>query len=262
MYKSIKINNFRGFKEFEMDNLGRVNLIAGVNNVGKTALLEAIFLHCGAYNPALTLKIDSFRGFGQIHVEFDRSRLEKSPWDSLFHDFDKSRKIEINGKFTDGSVRNIGLQIVRPSGESPEKGPIIQYGPSALKNPPLDTENTIVLKLNYEEFTKKKSKMNHGSSFLSIGPGGVGTPIIKQPPFPAAFLPARYRPPPEEDAKWFSDLEVVGQHDMLLVSLKLIEPKLKRVAVVATGGAPVLFGDIGLKQMLPLAYMGDGMSVC
>lgn len=260
MYKSVKINNFKGFKEFELDNIDRINLIAGLNNVGKTALLEAIFLHCGAYNPSLTLSIDKFRGIEKIHVEFTGAS-EKSPWDSLFNNFDKSRKIEIKGEFTEGYSRKIGLQVVRPSGESPEKGPIIQYGPSALRNYPLDTENTIVLRLNYEEFTGKKiNKKNSGASFLSIGPNGVSTPMVKRPPFSTIFVPARYRIPPEEDAKRFGDLEVVGQQDMLLDALKLIEPKLKRVAVVATSGVPVLYGDIGLSQMLPLPYMGDGMS--
>jgi AAA15 family ATPase/GTPase len=47
---------------------------------------------------------------------------------------------------------------------------------------------------------------------------------------------------------------------MLLDALTLIEPRLKRIAVVATGDAPVLYGDIGLSQMLQLANMGDGMS--
>jgi hypothetical protein len=260
MYKSIKINNFRGFQEFRLDNIDKINLIAGVNNVGKTALLEAIFLHCGAYNPSLTLNLDKFRGFEQIHVEFG-SGSEKSPWDSLFNNFDISKKIEIKGYFTDDFVRKIGLQVVRPSGESPEKGPIIQYSPSALRNLPLDTENTIVLRLNYEEFTGKKlNKKKSGASFLSIGPNGVSTPIVKRSPFSAIFIPARYRIPLEEDAKRFGNLDVVGQQNMLTDALKLIEPKLKRIAVVASGGVPVLYGDIGLSQMLRLPYMGDGMS--
>ena len=56
MYKSFKIKNFRCFKELAITSFKRVNLIAGLNNVGKTALLEALFLHCGATNPELTFK--------------------------------------------------------------------------------------------------------------------------------------------------------------------------------------------------------------
>ncbi|HIH36994.1 MAG TPA: ATP-binding protein [Methanocellales archaeon] len=259
MYKYIKIKKFKGFQEFAMVNMSRINLIAGVNNVGKTAFLEAMFLHCGAYNPTLTLTLDSFRGLDKIHVEF--SGLERSPWDSLFNKFDKSEKIEIEGGFMEGSVRKISLQVVHPSDELIEKDSVIKYGISTRRNLSLDTKNAILLKLKYEESSgKKSSKKKTGTSLLRIGPDGVSAPITKSPPFPAIFLPARFRIPPEEDAKRFSNLEVFDQQNMLLDVLKLIEPRLKRIAVVATGAAPILYGDIGFSQMLQLPNMGDGMS--
>ena len=42
MYKSFHVKNFRCFKDLQINDLGRVNLIAGKNNTGKTALMEAI----------------------------------------------------------------------------------------------------------------------------------------------------------------------------------------------------------------------------
>jgi len=42
---SLRIQNFRTFKDLTIDRLGRVNLIVGKNNVGKTSLLEAINLY-------------------------------------------------------------------------------------------------------------------------------------------------------------------------------------------------------------------------
>jgi AAA15 family ATPase/GTPase len=44
MLSSLNVTNFRGFERLEIPKLARVNLIGGVNNSGKTALLEAIFL--------------------------------------------------------------------------------------------------------------------------------------------------------------------------------------------------------------------------
>ena len=44
MLTSLTLKNFRGFTDFKIPKLARVNLIGGVNNAGKTALLEAIFL--------------------------------------------------------------------------------------------------------------------------------------------------------------------------------------------------------------------------
>jgi ABC-type dipeptide/oligopeptide/nickel transport system ATPase component len=44
MLKSLKIENFRGFESFELKQLGRINLLVGENNSGKTSVLEAIQL--------------------------------------------------------------------------------------------------------------------------------------------------------------------------------------------------------------------------
>ena len=42
--QSLSIQDFRGFHRFEMKDLGRINLLVGTNNCGKTTVLEAINL--------------------------------------------------------------------------------------------------------------------------------------------------------------------------------------------------------------------------
>jgi AAA15 family ATPase/GTPase len=44
MLRSLKIENFRCFPSFELKQLGRVNLLVGKNNSGKTSILEGINL--------------------------------------------------------------------------------------------------------------------------------------------------------------------------------------------------------------------------
>ena len=51
MLKSIKITGYRGFSEFEMSNLGRVNLLVGKNNSGKTSALEGLYLLASRGSP-------------------------------------------------------------------------------------------------------------------------------------------------------------------------------------------------------------------
>ena len=41
---SINIKEYKCFKNFELDKISQINIITGGNNVGKTALLEAIFI--------------------------------------------------------------------------------------------------------------------------------------------------------------------------------------------------------------------------
>jgi len=42
--KNIEIKNFKCFEDFKAEGFGRVNLIGGKNNVGKTAFMEAIYI--------------------------------------------------------------------------------------------------------------------------------------------------------------------------------------------------------------------------
>ncbi|MDQ7086176.1 MAG: AAA family ATPase [Sulfurovum sp.] len=42
--KQIEIKNFKCFEDFKAEGFGRVNLIGGKNNVGKTAFMEAIYI--------------------------------------------------------------------------------------------------------------------------------------------------------------------------------------------------------------------------
>jgi len=44
MISSISIDGYRGFEHFEMPDLGRINLLVGTNNSGKTSLLEVVSL--------------------------------------------------------------------------------------------------------------------------------------------------------------------------------------------------------------------------
>jgi hypothetical protein len=52
MISSIRIEGYRGFEYFEMNDLGRINLLVGTNNSGKTSVLEAIYLLSSVGDPA------------------------------------------------------------------------------------------------------------------------------------------------------------------------------------------------------------------
>lgn len=50
---SLEIRNFRGFQHLTIEHLGRVNLIVGKNNIGKSSLLEALLLFARRGSPKL-----------------------------------------------------------------------------------------------------------------------------------------------------------------------------------------------------------------
>jgi len=65
--KSIEITNFRGIKSFKLDRLGKINIFVGRNSVGKTTLLEALFLNTGG-NIDNIKQIEGFRGLNNDKI--------------------------------------------------------------------------------------------------------------------------------------------------------------------------------------------------
>ena len=99
MYKSFTIKNYRCFDDITVEPLARVNLIAGENNVGKTALLEALFIHY-ANDPRIAVVVESIRGVGYRRGEFLLN---------LFYGFDSEKTIFLSGK--DVTDKMLGLEI-------------------------------------------------------------------------------------------------------------------------------------------------------
>ncbi len=65
--QDITVVKYRALRDLRLEKVGRVNLIAGVNNSGKTSLLEALYL--------LAKQTDRF-GIGEINLLRDTSYLE------------------------------------------------------------------------------------------------------------------------------------------------------------------------------------------
>ena len=52
---SLEIRRFRVFHHLRLEKLGRVNLIVGQNNVGKSSLLEALQVYANRAHPSFSL---------------------------------------------------------------------------------------------------------------------------------------------------------------------------------------------------------------
>nr|BAL54916.1 ATPase [uncultured Acetothermia bacterium] len=250
MYRSFIVRNFRCFHSLAMQDLGRFNLIAGKNNVGKTALLEAFFLHCGAWNPELALRLNAFRGIEMVKIEFGGWR--ETPWDTLFKDFDTSRSLELEGDDEFTGHRTLSLKLIRdPSELAQLRISVLHSNGSALGS----SEAAQVLELEYHQDKQV------GKYYMIFDPKGPRVePIPPPPPFPAFFLGARMRIPGKEEAEHFGNLDSRGEQEVFLRVLRIIEPRLQRVFVRVIAGEPVLYGDIGLTRSIPLPLMGEGMA--
>ena len=57
MLDSLMIKNFRSLADLKVEKLGRVNLIVGKNNSGKSSVLEALRIHAGNAQPDVLVSI-------------------------------------------------------------------------------------------------------------------------------------------------------------------------------------------------------------
>jgi AAA15 family ATPase/GTPase len=92
MITSIDIKHFRCFDQFSLSGFKRINLIGGMNNAGKTVLLEAVQLGCAPVNENIFESINA-RVQGKIG-EMSKNNPEIL-FNSLFYQEDKTKPFEI-----------------------------------------------------------------------------------------------------------------------------------------------------------------------
>lgn len=98
--KRLNLTYFRGFGSFVLDGLKPFTIIAGRNNVGKTSILEGLY-YLAQRNMAVTP--------GQL-VLSRQMGLARRELSSLFLNMDDNGEILIQGEFSDGSYRSVGLE--------------------------------------------------------------------------------------------------------------------------------------------------------
>jgi AAA15 family ATPase/GTPase len=91
MINYISINNFRCFEQTQIGGFGHVNLIGGLNNSGKTALLEAILLSEYPTTNALSV-------IRNLRKETFERNSNLNPWRFLFYNKEDSLEIQIKTK--------------------------------------------------------------------------------------------------------------------------------------------------------------------
>lgn len=114
MLKSLKIKNFRCFRTFELPRLGKLNLLVGTNNSGKTSILEAIQL-LNAQSSLESLR-EVMIGRGEYILSDDRNSSRELDIRHLFygHEISESSQFTILGNNHDGTDHN-GIEKITVS---------------------------------------------------------------------------------------------------------------------------------------------------
>ena len=104
----IKIQNFRCFKELEVNGFKRVNLIGGKNNTGKTSLLEALLLY---FYPLPIAAISLKQNRKESHRITPKFSINE--WNSLFYNQNTENNICIRGCFEYLNEQTIKISVTQ-----------------------------------------------------------------------------------------------------------------------------------------------------
>ena len=268
MYTSFSIENFRLFDQLTVEPLARVNLIAGQNNAGKTALLEALWLHSGPNIPDLGVRMSGFRGIPSANP----ARFLHD----LFYDFDPDRMIELSAR--GGWSDNPRTLIVKSQTRSDTVTTPAPADPSLV--PPRGTQETDVSSASNSEIAlhyidergaiyesagwwvrSNPQVVNMGPNIqMALGSEGMASRQAKMPERPTCvFLSARHRTGPEEDVQRFGEVELEGYAARIVEVLQVVDSRIKRLSTIAAPPMPMVYADVGLTRLLPIGFLGDGM---
>jgi len=251
MFTSFTLKNFRCFRELQIEPLERVNLIAGKNNTGKTALLEAIFLQLGPNNPMLSLQLNAWRGIEPTNIDAEEI------WGWLFFGRHIDTTIEILGMYPGRHIEQ-HKNMLQIRLEEPEETRLV---PNEETDQQSSISRSLTTAPNWRELVwKLYDEIGQSwTSRISLSSAGMKVSRARLAPSPPGrFLPTRARFP-NEDVECFSKLEQIGRQDEVVKPLQLLEPRLRRLAVLVTSGVPFIHGDIGIGRMVPLPMMGEGI---
>lgn len=132
MIHSIEIKGYRALNNFSLENLGRINLIVGKNNTGKTSILEALNLLLTRSEPAVFWNTIARRG-EQLSVEMVPGRPFQPEMDARHIFFGHSLSVgqEIQIRATNQKHSHSILFKVKEA--RPEQNPALyaQFQPSS-----------------------------------------------------------------------------------------------------------------------------------
>lgn len=84
MLKSLEIKNFRALEDFKVSKLGRVNLIVGKNNSGKSSILEALRIYAGGAQQVLLTEIAGMHDEVTQASDTENVFVEILPFEAFF----------------------------------------------------------------------------------------------------------------------------------------------------------------------------------
>lgn len=259
-----EIENFRCFDTFKMHNIKRINLIGGMNNAGKTALLEALYLSSGMY-------------IGRLIQIYNDIRAEKLPnnkqsndvdWLPLFYKGQIDQFIKLKSKYTSLRTKDIYARTcILPDVRDFANAKITAHdlvteltaypsGSFLYAGTYIDDKTTPFFGFKQIDIPESKDErsLEHMNSF---SPNDL--PLFNG--FRSAiFISDANTLKNENLIKAYDELKRKGHGHKLLSAFQLIEPTIESIEVLNLQHPTIHLTRKGEHIPLSLSYFGDAMA--
>jgi len=264
-FKTLKIENFRGIKSLEIDNLARVNLFVGENGCGKTSVLESVFLLIGISNPDLIIGRQMARGIrpsegSDIRDFFYNRHHEEGLVLSCVQERGR-RNLEVLPLYGSPQMKQTGViqagggQAGGPPAMFPENGDLesFSFGTRAAK-----TGQTLVglgyqFAVSADGGTSQDKSYKAGARILETSDSNIryfSDSAYKE------SLKGVYLGKAGYDFNFVDQMLNEKKKDLLLAPLQSLDDK---IADIRVGGQGRVSVDTGLDSFIPINLFGDGM---
>jgi AAA15 family ATPase/GTPase len=241
MIHSLEIQNFRCFQSLPIEHCKRFNVIVGDNGVGKTAMLEAIFLAL-ASNPTIALRYRVQRGLesafgGQLRL------IEEAMWRDLFYrgDWDKPLSVTLKGDGVENRtvIVSRGAQTEIPFGEAEQlegrlSGVQFRWINAAGK------EITFVPKVSATGLALGDTEEEYLPDFF--------------------YFAANQTIGAGENAGRFSELSRAGKLPDFMNAVKLVYPWIIQLNIEIVASLPTIYATLDTGEQYPLGFVSGGVN--
>lgn len=252
MYKSFRVKNFRCFKDLQINDLGRVNLIAGKNNTGKTALLEAMYLHTRPLTPFVLFQLQQARG-----LELPKAYISRY-WKQFFYNQDSSQTIDLEAKRNSWFTSYLSISEILDNKENA----------NAINEYIIRTERSQSVEELYGSFEDPRAILRFSYTWTQAGEThkvyfgpDLLTDSVKEYEDQSVFVSVQGRPDQQKVAEQLSQLEISGSLNGLIMALQILEPNVRDLRLLSPFGEPNIWVSVtGNDNPIPLKLMGEGIN--
>lgn len=251
MLRGLVVDNFRAFEHFELGGLGRINLLVGTNNCGKTSALEAIYLL--AAREARALRAISIPRGERVGADLDPSHL--------FY----GRSLHVGAQLTikGEGVGALTAKVVRGVLESTQ---------ATLNFMEEGIQDNVASNFAVELMWSNKTTLTRTLPISQRGAVSATSPAMM--PIRGGVEDAERTNVEllntqslngEEAVRLLEEVILTPEESTLIEALKTIEPTIERIASASSsisvrqGRGGVFVKCSGIDRRIPIGSMGDGI---